>query len=219
LHTRVLLIAAIALALCGWGWFLTVAPTGTAARIAHKSNAPTTEGNDGAAAANQAPRERELPPPESEIAVEPPLAPALELGNELLTWEQRIAAVTQSGALNESAKAKHLLDMLPGLPEEALETAAREAIKRLPDKEYAAARARLINPQTHGRVLSVLLEDLMERPDEITLPTLLSVARTPAHPLSEAARANLELLLGKNVGADWPKWETEIRRALSGEHN
>ena len=109
--------------------------------------------------------------------------------------------------------------MLPALPEEAMETAAREAITRLPDKEYAAARARLINPQTHGRVLSVLLEDLMERPDEITLPTLLSVARTPAHPLSGTARANLELLLGKNFGADWPKWEAEIRRARSGEHD
>jgi hypothetical protein len=37
----------------------------------------------------------------------------------------------------------------------------------------------------------------------------------PAHPLALEARANLELLLGKNFGADWPQWDAEIRRALA----
>ena len=64
----------------------------------------------------------------------------------------------------------------------------------------------MINPQTHGMVLSVLFDDLLERPDEITLPVLLTIARTPTHPLAPEARDNLELLLGTNFGADWMKW-------------
>ena len=147
--------------------------------------------------------------------VVPSLAPPLELNAGQLRWEQRVAAVTGARDVDDAAKARQLLDMLPTLPEEALETAAREAVERLPDKAYGAARERMINPQTHGMVLSVLFGDLLERPDDITLPVLLTITRTPAHPLAAQARDNLELLLGTNFGADWVKWDAEIRRSLA----
>lgn len=147
--------------------------------------------------------------------VAPSLAPRLALNTGPLSWEQRIAAVTAARGMDDGAKARQLLDMLPTLPEEALGSATREAVERLPDKAYGAARERMINPQTHGMVLSVLFDDLLERPDEVALPVLLTIARTPAHPLAPQARDNLELLLGTNLGADWMKWDAEIRRTLA----
>ena len=126
----------------------------------------------------------------------------------------RIERVTAAPGLSETAKAKMLLGMLNSLPPEGLETAAREAGERLPDSAYAVASATLLNPQTHGRVLGVLFADLLERPDALALPALLEMARNPAHPFAPAARENLELLLGKNFGSDWPKWDAEIRRVL-----
>jgi hypothetical protein len=53
--------------------------------------------------------------------------------------------------------------------------------------------------------------DLMERPDDITLPTLLTIARNPAHPFAKNAAENLELLLGQSFGTDWQRWDAAIR--------
>jgi hypothetical protein len=179
---------------------------------------------------NDAPGARDAPPagaavmvfspvPQDEtIAVPSSLAPGLEFGTEPLAWERRLEVVTHARDIDEVAKARQLLDMLPSLPEEALEPATREAVSRLADEEYAAAQSRLINPNTHGMVLSVLFEDLLERPDEITLPTLLTIARMPSHPFATQARDDLELLLEKNFDADWVQWGAEIRRVLSMQH-
>ncbi len=145
----------------------------------------------------------------------PVLVPPLAVQSGGLEWEARIEKVTSAPGLNESAKAKTLLAMLNSLPPEALETAAREAGERLPDSMYASASAMLLNPKTHGRVLGVLFEDLLVRPDAVALPALLALARNPAHPFATAARENLELLLGKNFGNEWPRWSAEIRRALN----
>lgn len=215
-QARTFLIVAATIGACGLAWFVRVPPPdGDHAVLPEPVGAkPIPAGT----LKESAPEQLPSPLPDGEtMAVAPSLAPALELQAGQLAWERRIEAVTQSRTLDNAAKAKHLLDLVPSLPEEAVETAAREAVMRLPDRQYAAARARLINPQTHGMVLSVLFADLLERPDEITFPALLTVARMPAHPLALEARANLELLLGKNFGADWVQWDGEIRRVLSAQ--
>ncbi len=144
----------------------------------------------------------------------PTTPPPLALDRGAPEWEARIALVTRNGALDDAGKAKALLAMLDSLPPEALDDAAREAGERLPDSAYASASVRLLNPQTHGRVLGVLFADLLERPDAIALPTLLAIAENPAHPFSAQARENLELLLRKNYGADWPRWDAAVHEAL-----
>jgi len=143
------------------------------------------------------------------------LPPKLELVRGELPWERQIDAVLTSSALSESAKAQRLFAILATLPEEALDRAAREAIERLSDRDYAVASGRLTDPATHGQVSSVLFEDLLQRPDAVALPTLLRVARGANHPFAEPALENLELLLGKSFGTDWAAWEAEIRRTLS----
>jgi hypothetical protein len=69
----------------------------------------------------------------------------------------------------------------------------------------------LINPGTYGLALAAMWSDLMERPDDIALPTLLTIARNPAHPFAKNATENLEWLLGQNFGTDWQRWDAAIR--------
>ncbi len=153
------------------------------------------------------------------VTPEPRLPPRLELARGKLPWEEKIESVTGATDLNDAAKARRLLAMIPALPEHGLATAAEEAVKRLPDADYnAVALPVVVNPQTHGLVESVLFADLMVRPDAITLPALLRIAQIPNHPYARFAHDNLDLLLGGDYGADWLKWDAAVRRTLaSGE--
>jgi hypothetical protein len=128
----------------------------------------------------------------------------------------QIETITRRADLPDPLKARVLIQMLPALPEEALARAAEEAASRLPDADYAAVLLPIVRePRTHGAAMGVLFADLMERPDAIALPTLLAIARQPAHPFSATARENLALLLGTSYAEDWPRWETEIRKRLA----
>ena len=149
---------------------------------------------------------------------EPNLAPKIELSRGKLAWEAAIESITKASGVSDTAKSRQLLAMIATLSEEALTAASEEAVKRLPDTDYnAVALPLLANPQTHGLVESVLFADLMERPDAITLPALLRIARTPNHPYAKFAHDNLDLLVGEDFGADWPKWEAAVQKTLAAE--
>ncbi len=150
------------------------------------------------------------------VEVRPVLGSKIELKRGKLAWEERIENTLNSEELSEPAKARQLFTMLPALPEHGLTTAAEEAVKRVPDSEYnTVALPLMINPQTHGLVQSVLFADLMERPDVVTMPALLRIAQIPNHPYARFALDNLNLLLDRDFGSDWPKWDAEIRRSLA----
>lgn len=150
---------------------------------------------------------------------EPPMVPALALQKGELAWEKRINAVLDSAATKDSDKAKLLLEMLPTLPVEGRQTAAEYAVQRLDDADYRFAQNVVTNPATYPPALAVLWADMMGRPESVSLPTLLQVVRNPSHPYAEAARDNLDLLLGQNFGADWPRWEQAIREKLAKSAN
>jgi hypothetical protein len=140
--------------------------------------------------------------------------PALELQTGQLPWEQKIAAAT-GRERNAAGRARALFALLPSLPEEALATTAEQAIERLPDADYAAVALPVVgNPQTHGQAMSVLFADLMERPDAITLPALLTIAQNQSHPYSPVALDNLRLLLGADFGNDWGQWQDAVHATL-----
>jgi hypothetical protein len=131
-------------------------------------------------------------------------------------WEQRVTALLRDAAPSESARAQALLTLLPQLPEELLQEATQSAVDRLRDEDYAASALPLVlDAKTHGMAASVLFADLMERPDGIAFPALLTIAQTPDHPFAPAAHANLELLLGHNFAEDWQAWSAEVQRRLS----
>jgi|GEM_PF-4860106 len=120
----------------------------------------------------------------------------LNLSKGPLGWELQLKeTIARAGAGTPAAKA--ILNLLAYLPEEALETATEQAMERLSNEDWrSAAQPILANAQTHGRVLSVLFADLMERPKEVSLPALSQLANHAVHPLASFALDNLKLLLG-----------------------
>ncbi len=166
-----------------------------------------------------APAQSSLPDPPAILkqeGVSTPVVSPLFLARGDLPWEAQIEAIAARQDVPDRLKARFLISMLPGLPEEALAKAAEEATARLPDADYPSVlQPVVIDPHTHGMAMSVLFADLMQRPDSITLPVLLSIARDPTHPYAHSARDNLQLLLGHTFGSDWLRWEQAIRSRLA----
>jgi hypothetical protein len=137
----------------------------------------------------------------------------LETGN--LPWETQIEEILGRD-LSDSLKAKLIFGLLPKLPAEAWDRAAREAIERVPDPDYGTLALPLLSdPKTNGRVQSILFEDLMDRPEAINLPALLTIARAPDHPFAGPAHDNLEHALGQDFQGDWPAWTGAINKHLA----
>jgi len=113
-------------------------------------------------------------------------------------------------------RAKALLALLPQMPEEALAEVAEKAVNDLPDRAYAEiALPTITNHATPAQALSVLFSDLMERPDAIALPALLTIARDAQHPFAPSALDNLRLLLRVDRGTDWAAWQHDVARRLA----
>jgi hypothetical protein len=130
-------------------------------------------------------------------------------------WESQIDALLAEN-VTDRIKADRLLRRLPFLPADAYNRATQEAVDRLPDADYRAVALPLIlDPETHGAVESVLFADLLERPDLITLPVLLEIARQPEHPFAKSAIDNLSLLLGADHREDWSAWQRAIDAAIA----
>lgn len=168
------------------------------------------------------PREGDAPPaavvqtpPIIDPETDKPLIPPLPLQTGELAWEARIRSVLSREKATDAEKAIALFQLLPSMPAEGAETCAEEAIKRLPNSEYRHAQAAVSNPGTYGLALGILFADLMERPDNLRLPTLVTIARNSAHPYAGPARDNLEFFLGRDLGDDWVRWEAVVREKLS----
>ena len=156
---------------------------------------------------------REVPDPDDSTT---PLLPALPLQKGELAWEARIRKTIEAPGANDTTIARALFEMLPGLPVEGRVRAAEEAIQRTSSAEYrAVAQPVISNPGTYTPSMIVLFSDLMERPAEVQLPTLLVIARNSEHPLSKQAQENLAFVLQQNPGADWSRWEAAIREKLA----
>jgi len=129
-------------------------------------------------------------------------------------WEQRVDGILGSDQIDETKKAEELLALYPTLPEDGQLEAIQHISNLLPDDRYAAIAPLLTSAQTSEAVLEVLLTDLLNRPNELKLPTLLQIARTPDHPKAEDARDILEVFVDANHGNDWAQWETAVQKYL-----
>ena len=151
--------------------------------------------------------------PETEVKGAPPLA--VMFGAP--AWEARLNAAIDREP-DAVLRAKALLALLPQMPEEALAEVAEKAVNDLPDRAYAEiALPTITNHATPAQALSVLFSDLMERPDAIALPALLTIARDAQHPFAPSALDNLRLLLRVDRGTDWAAWQHDVARRLAEE--
>lgn len=111
-------------------------------------------------------------------------------------------------------KCKDLLALYAVLPETDKIEIARHICKLSTEEDYADLWEILIDPQTPARVDEVILDDLFNRSDSLTLPLLLQVARAPAHPMAEVAQENLASFLKVDHGTDWAQWELTLQSWL-----
>ena len=146
-----------------------------------------------------------------------PVIPSVPLETGKLPWEKTIDATLDDKKASDAEKGRRLLETIPTMPVEGRETAAEKAIALIPDAAYRHASAAITNPAMFGTSVGVLYADLMNRPDEVRLPTLLAIARNPEHPYAPSARDNLNLILGKNLGNDWTGWDAAIRQHLAAK--
>jgi hypothetical protein len=135
------------------------------------------------------------------------------LAAPIADWEEKIDGVLTAQE-EDGQKAKRLLAMFPNLPEDGQVEAAQHISNLLPDEQYSSLAQALTNAAMPEAVLDVLMTDVLNRPNQIKLETLLDVARTPNHPKAEEARDVLEVFVDENYGEDWTAWKNAVEKWL-----
>jgi len=143
----------------------------------------------------------------------PALPPTAGNTNGIPDWEDKVDAILTSDG-EDADKAKKLLEMFPRLSAEAQEEVAHHLSNLLPDEDYAAFGKYLTNDTLPEAVLDVLMEDVLNRPNNLKLPALLDVARDPQNPKAGEAKDVLELFLEEDYGTDWTKWQAAMDKWL-----
>ncbi len=165
--------------------------------------------------ASEKPASVELPVGRFAEMPDSPWPSKLKLETGKLPWETQLDEILAKD-LAESAKVRELFVLLAKSPPDAADRIIDELLRLVPDRDYQAEIVpRLINPQTNGRVLSLLFADLMDRPESVHLPVLLAIARLSDHPFSDPARENLQHAVGHDYEGDWVSWDAAVRRRLA----
>ena len=147
-------------------------------------------------------------PTQTAAIPQPPTAAA-----PIADWEEKIDGVLTAQE-EDGQKAKRLLAMFPNLPEDGQVEAAQHISNLLPDEQYSSLAQALTNAAMPEAVLDVLMTDVLNRPNQLKLETLLDVARTPNHPKAEEARDVLEVFVDENYGEDWAAWKNAVEKWL-----
>ena len=134
--------------------------------------------------------------------------------NELITdWDDKVSdiIVSDSPFTNKCAE---MLEMFPHMPEAGQVETSHHLSNLTQDENYAPLGKILMDPKTSTNVDEVLMTDVLNRGNNIKLPVLLQVARTPNHPKAAEARDMLGRLLEADYNTDWTGWEQKIRTYL-----
>ncbi len=131
----------------------------------------------------------------------------------LAEWEVKIETLLRS-SIGETETAQLLINLLPTLPPEGQAQAAQHISNLLLDKDYNRLLPLVKNSRLSEEVLDVFVSDLMNRDDAVKLPTLLEIAKLPAHPHHEEALQDLQIFLDGDFGSDWNKWDASMKDYL-----
>jgi hypothetical protein len=214
-NTRIVLVVSLLLVATSAGLFYLMRPPAPAP-VAEKPPHGTWVGSDGVAIPTRDFLSHLVKATPDPFGPAPQSAPEIQLDKGPLPWEKQLTDILQDPG-PDNLKGPRLLALLPNLPEEAYGPATSQALDWLQDADYvSAALPLLLDTHTHGAVQSELFRDVMERPVTISLPALLTIARTPEHPFSQNARENLALLLGEDFDGNWAAWDTAIKQRLAG---
>lgn len=196
------------------GWFATrggpetpVAPPVQEPVIAAQTAAKPPVVNPREPSATQPPLVRTNPPSVSASVAPQPAFPGIVRSN---TWETKLDDILVSDT-DDTNKVAELFAMFPTLPKDGQEEIAEHLSNLVEDSNYAPLGALLKNPGLDEAVLDVLLDDLLNRPNDVKVPMFLELARTPQHPKAEEALELLELFVDEEYGNDWAKWDQAVK--------
>ena len=121
-------------------------------------------------------------------------------------WQDQVGELLVAD-LDDSEKARQILELFPNLPEEGQVQVAEQLSFTLGDEEYPLLARFLTSGTLPEPVLEALLTGTLVRSDEIRAPILLAVATDERHPKAEEARSMLSELIGTELAGDprlWP---------------
>jgi hypothetical protein len=128
-------------------------------------------------------------------------------------WEEKIDDIIGSDDPDTNKVAK-LYALFPTLPPDGQEEAAQHLSNLVDDEDYAPLGEMLKNDKLPEGVLDELLADALNRPNNLKLPVLLTVASDENHAKHDEAKDLLELYLGEDYGTDWNSWGTHMTNWL-----
>jgi hypothetical protein len=133
------------------------------------------------------------------------------------TGSDRISEIIANPNLDFPSAVNRLLEILPGLKEADQEEAAHHIANLSDEKSAAQWSAMLVANQLPAPAADVLFDDLLNRPQEMNMPVLASIADQPAHPKNKDSAEILETLYGTPPqGTAWKDW---IKTKLAEEAN
>lgn len=167
--------------------------------VSESDPAPATIAKSSAATVKLAPE----PAPDTTIAIATAAPGALPATED---WGDKISNIL-TDATEFPEKCKDMLALYPDLPDDGKLEVVQHLNNLIENENYAAMGKIFIDPKTPAAVSEEMLNDLFNRPGNLKIPLMLQVARTPGHPMAEAARENLVLFLEEDHGTDWAQWE------------
>lgn len=130
------------------------------------------------------------------------------------TWEDKLDDILLSDS-DQNSKADKILAMIPNAPPDVQTELAHHLVNMVQDDHYDGTAQLLTNAATSPDVSDVLMNDLLNRGNDIKLPMLLAIARNDNHPLRGQALDLLGLLTQEDDGTNWDQWSTTINTWLA----
>jgi hypothetical protein len=130
-------------------------------------------------------------------------------------WEEKVDEILRDTTETDSdMKANKLLELFPTLPAAGQLETAQHIANLISDTNYFQIASYMTNATTDPDVLDEFFADLLNRPNDVKLPMLLQIARTPEHPEAGEAKDILELYLEEDYGSNWTEWEQHVSQWL-----
>jgi hypothetical protein len=124
-------------------------------------------------------------------------------------WEQRLDDILL-GDDDDNGKSDKILALIPAAPPDAQHELAQHLVNMTQDDHYDGAAGMLTNAATPPDVSDVLMNDLLNRNNNLKLPLLLAIARNDQHPLKDQALNLLGLLTQEDDGTNWDQWSSTV---------
>jgi hypothetical protein len=126
-------------------------------------------------------------------------------------WGERLDEILVGGVgTDANGKSDAILKLMTVAPEDAQVELAQHLINMTQDDHYDGVAALLTNATTQTGVATVLMNDLLNRRNNLKLPMLLAIARDDDHPLKDQARDMLELFLQADYSTNWDQWQSAV---------